>query len=287
MVKLIGFAQLLASTAIVLASTAYAEGDSSPSAPPSRVVSINLCTDQLAMQLTSPEQLISITHVASDPNTSSMVEEAKKYPVNHGLAEEVYSLQPDMILASKWTSPATIGMLKTLNVPITQFNPANTLEDVRANILQMGDVLGRQAQAEALVAHYDKRLTELQQLPVTDNPEAVLYYPNGYALGDKTLSGQVLKAAGFVNTAVKAGMDWGGNIPLEVLVTHQPDAIITSLLYPGGSRSEEIFLHPAIRSINSQVATNLVSDSDWFCGTTHVLRALDKLHKFRQELLEN
>lgn len=286
MVKLKGFIQLLASTSIVLANTAYAEGDTSPSAIPSRVVSINLCTDQLAMQLTDPSQLISITHVASDPNTSSMVEEAKQYPVNHGLAEEVYSLQPDLILASKWTSPATVGMLKTLGVPIVQFNPANTLAEVRANILQMGDVLGRQQQAQQLVAHFDQRLAELQQ-PIDERPEAVLYYPNGYALGDKTLSGQVLKAAGFNNTAVEAGMEWGGNIPLEVLVTAQPDAIITSLLYPGGSRSEEIFLHPAIRSINSKVATNLVSDADWFCGTTHVLRALDKLHLFRQALLEN
>ena len=286
MVKPLGLGLTLICALFVQASTSYAEGDTSPSAP-TRVVSINLCTDQLAMQLTTPEQLISITHVASDPNTSSMVEEAKQYPVNHGLAEEVYSLQPDMILASKWTSPATISMLKTLNVPITQFNPANTLEEVRANILQMGEVLGRQAQAESLVADYDNKLAQLRQLPITDNPEAVLYYPNGYALGDKTLSGQVLKTAGFKNTAVEAGMEWGGNIPLEVLIVAQPDAIITSLLYPGGSRSEEIFLHPAIRSINAKVATNLVSDADWFCGTTHVLRALDKVHQFRQELLEN
>ena len=285
MVKPLGLGLLLASTLFVQASASYAAGETSPAAP-SRVVSINLCTDQLAMQLTDPSQLISITHVASDPNTSSMVEEAKKYAVNHGLAEEVYSLQPDLILASKWTSPATVGMLKTLGVPIVQFTPANTLAEVRSNILQMGDVLGRQQQAQQLVAHYDQRLLELQQTSEV-KPEAVLYYPNGYALGDKTLSGQVLKAAGFKNTAVEAGMEWGGNIPLEVLIIAQPDAIITSLLYPGGSRSEEIFLHPAIRSINSKMATNLVSDADWFCGTTHVLRALDKLNQFRQELLEN
>ena len=285
MVKPLGFGLLLASTLLVQASTSYAAGETSPAAP-SRVVSINLCTDQLAMQLTDPSQLISITHVASDPNTSSMVEEARQYPVNHGLAEEVYSLQPDLILASKWTSPATIGMLKTLDVPIVQFIPANTLEEVRSNILQMGDVLGRQQQAQQLVALYDQRLVALQQT-IKVKPEAVLYYPNGYALGDKTLSGQVLKAAGFKNTAVEAGMEWGGNIPLEVLIMAQPDAIITSLLYPGGSRSEEVFLHPAIRSINAKVATNLVSDADWFCGTTHVLRALDKLNQFRQELLEN
>ncbi len=41
--------------------------------PPERVVSVNLCTDQLAMLLAAPGQLISVSHLASDPLSSSMV----------------------------------------------------------------------------------------------------------------------------------------------------------------------------------------------------------------------
>ena len=47
-----------------------------PAAPagaaPLRVVSINLCTDQLAMLLAAPGQLVSVTHLARDPEASVM-----------------------------------------------------------------------------------------------------------------------------------------------------------------------------------------------------------------------
>ena len=38
--------------------------------PPQRVVSMNLCTDQLAMMLAGPGQLISVSHLGHDPAVS-------------------------------------------------------------------------------------------------------------------------------------------------------------------------------------------------------------------------
>mgnify|MGYP006999250795 CR=1 FL=1 len=47
-----------------------------PATPPARVVSMNLCTDQLAMALAAPGQLISVSYIARDPRASAMAEEA-------------------------------------------------------------------------------------------------------------------------------------------------------------------------------------------------------------------
>ena len=58
-----------------LALPAFAEA-------PGRVVSINLCTDQLAMMLAAPGQLVSVTYLAQDPRASVMTAEARAYPVN-------------------------------------------------------------------------------------------------------------------------------------------------------------------------------------------------------------
>ena len=44
--------------------------------PPDRVVSVNLCTDQLAMLLARPGQLISVSHLAADETISLMSAEA-------------------------------------------------------------------------------------------------------------------------------------------------------------------------------------------------------------------
>ena len=44
--------------------------------PPQRVVSMNLCTDQLAMMLAGPGQLISVSHLGHDPAVSPMAAQA-------------------------------------------------------------------------------------------------------------------------------------------------------------------------------------------------------------------
>ena len=44
---------------------------------PGRVVSMNLCTGQLAMMLAAPGQLHSGTYLAIDPRASAMAEEAE------------------------------------------------------------------------------------------------------------------------------------------------------------------------------------------------------------------
>src|SRR5690606_11098092 len=73
---------------------------------PKRVVSMNVCTDQLAMLLSVPGQLISVSHLATDPRSSAMTDEAQRYELNHGLAEEISLMTPDLALAGTFTSSA-------------------------------------------------------------------------------------------------------------------------------------------------------------------------------------
>ena len=66
---------------------------------PQRVVSVNLCTDQLALMLAAPGQVISVTKLAAVPRVSTMAAQAADIPANSGLAEEIYMLQPDLVVA--------------------------------------------------------------------------------------------------------------------------------------------------------------------------------------------
>ena len=71
---------------------------------PQRVVSMNLCTDQLAMLLAAPGQLISVSYLAQDARSSAMAEAAQGFEMNHGLAEEIAFLRPDLVLAGRYTT---------------------------------------------------------------------------------------------------------------------------------------------------------------------------------------
>ena len=252
---------------------------------PKRVVSMNLCTDQLAMLLSDEGQLVSVSHLAADPRMSAMVSEAGAYEVNRGLAEQIYLMQPDLVLAGNFTARASVSMLKRLDVPVVTFNPAYALEDVRARISQMGEALGQQDRAEQMIAEFEAQLLAYQS-EADVRPRAALYYANGYTLGDKTLAGQILAAAGLDNIAAEAGFEAGGNIPLEVLAMTQPDTVITSRTYPAASRSEEVMGHPVIEELRASRPQAGMTSSDWICGTPFVLNAIEDMVTLRDGLLE-
>lgn len=243
-------------------------------AEPGRVVSINLCTDQLAMLLAAPGQLVSVSHVARDPLSSAMVAEAAQYPQNHGLAEEVFALKPDLVLAGTYSNPATVGLLRRLGVRVETFAPAQDMASVAEGMRAMGRALGRAAQGDAMAARFEADLTRLRRDP-SAGPRAALYYANSYSLGDATLSGQILAAAGYRNVASEAGLTGGGTMPLEVLVMARPDLIIEGERYSRPSRSEDVLSHPALAGSPARRAA--LSDRDWICGTPYVLRAIKDL----------
>ncbi|HEY9038014.1 MAG TPA: ABC transporter substrate-binding protein [Roseovarius sp.] len=256
-------------------------------AAPSRVVSINLCTDQLAMLLAAPGQLMSVSRIALDPRVSSMADEAAHYPINAGRAEEVHGMAPDLVVAGEYSSRDTVALLRQLGIEVVQFDIVGSLEEVRDRIRQMGAALGREAAAAAMIAKFDADLAQLREdldgPPGPDAPRAALYSANGYTSGDKTLSGEILAAAGLRNAPAEAGYGWG-KLPLEVLAMLQPDLVITARRYPRGSRAEEIMDHPVVEGLNGQAARAVMSDQDWVCGTPYVLRAIGDMAAARRKL---
>lgn len=248
---------------------------------PARVVSMNLCTDQLALMIAAPGQVVSVSHFAADPAMSSMADRAAGVPVNHGRAEELYLLAPDIVLADVWSSPATVSMLRRLGVAVVQFTPGESLVEIRANITRMGEVLGRPARAAEVLAAFDARLARLQAEGRV-RPRAAIYGPNGYTYGPATLAGQILDAAGFDNIAGEIGLDYGGTLPLERLVMAAPDLVVSGREgLRGRSRAQDVLVHPALAGMR---ASDAVMDRDWVCATPYVLDAVERMIAVRGQL---
>jgi len=248
-------------------------------------VSINLCTDQLAMLLAAPGQLVSVSDLAADPHSSAMADTARGYPVNQGRAEEVYLLAPDLVLAGTYTDPATVQMLRRVGLRVEQFDTAKSLSDTRDRIAQMARVLGREDAGAALIAKFDADLAVLETKTGT-RPRAALYHPNGYTLGGGTLADDILRAAGFRNLAAELGHRGGGTLPLEQLVMAAPDLLISAAPLPGASRSEAVLGHPALDALRKGRAGLRITSPDWICGTPHVLNAVERLTDARRAMPE-
>src|ERR1700704_5523405 len=90
--------------AVVVLSAAGLAPAAEAVSKPRRIVSINLCTDELVLRLADRRNITSVTWLSGLPESSNVVNLAAGIPVNHGLAEEIIPLDPDLVLAGIYTA---------------------------------------------------------------------------------------------------------------------------------------------------------------------------------------
>ena len=244
---------------------------------PKRVVSMNVCTDQLAMLVAAEGQLHSVSYLAIDPGSSVLATEASRYTINHGLAEEVFLMQPDLVIAGTFSTRATVGLLRRLGMRVEEFVPENSFDDVRANIRRMGEILGREQRAAELVAELDAGLAALDAAKRPDVTVAT-YYANSYTSGSGTLVDAIVAASGLTNLAAQLGLTGTARLPLELLVLARPDLIVDGEgRYDTPALAQENFVHPAYRALAAASRSAEIPAKYTICGapfTTQAARIL-------------
>lgn len=233
-----------------------------------RVVSVNVCTDQLVLMLAEPEQIVSLSAIADSARSSSMADEARAFAKNNNRAESIAVQEPDVVVAGQWSDPALVNMLRSIDIEVVQFPLTASLAEIPDQIREMGRVLRQDAKAETLALEVE---AELAARPDVHDaaPLAAFFFPNGFALGAGTLSHDILTAGGARNLSVDLGFAGNGRLSLEQVVLEQPDFLVGAPSYSGFSRSEEMTTHPSLEGFPM-----MHSSPDWVCGTPHALRAV-------------
>ncbi|WEX11287.1 ABC transporter substrate-binding protein [Chelativorans sp. AA-79] len=252
---------------------------------PSRVMSLNLCTDQLAMALAAPGQLVSVSFLSRDPSLSPMHREAGSYPVNHGRAEEVFLERPDLVVTGTYSLQNTTGLLKRLGFRVEEFSFVQTLDTIPGEIRRMGALLGRDEQAEAMAERFETELGEIEARQCAKPPTALAFEQGGVAAGSGTLADSVLAAAGFRNLAAEAGIVGMAPLPIELIVEKEPDVIITRAGEEDApSLGARVPYHPALRALEETRIGPFVPRGAWSCGGPFVIEAVKALAALREEI---
>lgn len=246
---------------------------------PQRVISINLCTDELVLTLADRNQLLSVSHLVQDPELSWFAAQARNIPANYGRAEEIVTLQPDLVVAGNFTAPATIALLKKLGIHVLQFAMPRTIEEVEAQITVMARALGQIGRGAAVVADMQHRLASLPSLPLRGTPPTVaLYQPNGLGAAEGTLVHDVMTTAGMRNLAGMRSLADYAQLPMEVLLLDQPDLLVMIKDDSSApSLAQELLRHPALKKAFSASRTVMMPPQAWSCGSPYVVRAVEIL----------
>jgi iron complex transport system substrate-binding protein len=251
---------------------------------PPRVMSLNVCTDQLAMLLAAPDQLVSVSEIAADPSLSFHHAMAAGYKKNRGLAEEVFLARPDVVVTGTFSLHNTTALLRHLGFKVEEFDFAQTLNTIPAEIRRMGTVLGHEESADAMAAAFETELTTAAPA-CGPAPTIIAYGQNGVALGSGTLADSIMKAAGFRNLAAKLGYAGMTPFPLELLVKNKPDAIVLSKPLAGAPALADLTIaHPALHALGAGRSGVFVPDAAWSCGGPFTLEAVKVLRRLREEI---
>lgn len=267
----------------VLLTGALASGDAA--AKPRRIVSLNVCTDQILMMMVAPERILSVTYVATDPRSSSLHEEAKRYYNNFGAAEEVLPLEPDLVLAGQYTTRATVTLLKRLKYNVVELPVAYTLDGIRRNVRIIARAVREEARGEEIIREFDAAVGQATS-PVerANAPVAALYWANSYSSGLGTLADTVIQHAGFRSLADSLGLKGAGYVPLESLLSSRPDLLVVGMMRPSEALAQQIFHHPALLQAFADHPRITVPDRYWTCGTPFTARAITQLRALREEM---
>ena len=119
---------------------------------PARIVSINMWTDELLLRLVDRDRIASVTWLSQDGRNANMADVAATIPANHGLAEEVVSYHPDLVLAGVYTTRTTVQLLKGTGLKVVEFGVPKTIDGVRQQIRDVAKVIDEGARGEAHVA---------------------------------------------------------------------------------------------------------------------------------------
>lgn len=253
---------------------------------PQRIVSMNLCTDEILMRLVDPSRIAGITYLSQQPVNAplGLGAIAAKLPINHGLVEEVIRQKPDLILAGSFTTTTATALLRHLDYNVVLFDPENTLADMRANLRKLGALVGEPARAEQVIAEFDTRLAALQaQLPPGPKPVFADIGVNNYVSGDHTLYAEIVNAGGYRTLGQAIGYSDYRNIPLEQLLTVRPALISTATPWTSPpSMSTMALAHPALRTLLSRTPQITIPERYTTCGTPSVLGAVELLVEARK-----
>jgi iron complex transport system substrate-binding protein len=236
--------QIAAAVVLVIAGLLFAiTGPAAAAAPPQRIMSLKVCTDELLLDLVPPSRIASVTFLSREKAGLKFWPQAGNVPINHGSAEEILSTHPDLILTDSFTAPSLRPLLAKTGAKVVEVPPAENFEQIRGVTRLVAKAVGEEARGEALIAKMDADLRVL----AAHRPKKILsvagWGTGGYVPGTGGLFDAMLTAAGARN--VERGVF--GYYDVESLIAVDPDALVYGDTYSGTtSLRADQDQHPAL-----------------------------------------
>lgn len=241
---------------------------------PRRIVSLDYCADQYVLRFAERDDILALSPDA-EAHFSYLREEAGGIATVRPRTADVLVLEPDVVVRSYGGGSGITAFLERAGVEVVQIGFPQTIDEVRGEVLRVGEELGHRRDAVELAADMDRRLAAL-----SENPEAsrsTLYMtPSGVTTGEGTLVHELLVAAGLTNFQDRPG--WN-SIPLERLAYDRPDLVAAAFFEHETSHIDtwSAARHPIAQAQLTELPVVPLQGAWTSCGGWFLLDAIEAL----------
>jgi iron complex transport system substrate-binding protein len=208
---------------------------------PQQIVSINLVSDIVLLELVEHERIAALSHLSVQPSLSIIHNGAGGFVRTHGRAEEIIALRPDLVVGARWGQGPTLDLIQRLGIRTHEVPLATSYEEIRALVRSLARVVGEPARGEQMVQKMEARRMALQNRIPHHRPNALFVSNGGFYAGNSTLQDEILADAG-MRSAISSRPD------LEQVVMIDPEVMIEVVYQPHHPTIPGLILaHPALR----------------------------------------
>lgn len=236
-----------------------------------RVVSLNLCTDELVLLLADPGQLASLSHLSRREAETPLWRQAARFPANDGSLAGAAALRPDLVLTMGGAGDRA-RIVERIGATLVDLPFPQSIEDIEAAIRTVARALGHEDRGERLVARIATLRASAPAAPV----DALWIGGGGRTVAPTGLEAQWMRLAGLAQRDI--GRD---TIQLEDLIA-SPPAVLLRTDYRAGqySRQQAWLAHPLAATPRGS-RTLMADGRRWTCLGPLLI---DEIERLRQEL---
>jgi hemin-binding periplasmic protein hmuT len=160
--------------------------------------------------------------------------------------EKIIALKPDLVIESFHSSDAIDKSLTSNNIEIIKIQ-ANSIEDIFKNFQKVAKILGKEKEAEKIIAEKRQKIEEIKKIDTTEKKGLFILAPTPMRVfGKGTLPNDIMEMLNIKNIA--AGMEgMSPTLTPEYIIKENPDIILTFVKDP----QEIIKANPQIKDISA------------------------------------
>ena len=206
--------------------------------PPSKVHSLSLGHTEILAALMDFSRVSAVYSFFTDPEQSNISDLSKSHNLIGFDPEEVVALDPEIVIASRFTDADNVALLKDAGISVARASLENSAVGNAPNILLIGYMIGAEKQALSLVDEIESRMKVVGDLLNGNDQPRVLSiskFTSIFVAGSDSTEGGIIEQAGGINAAADSGIEGHQQVTIEGIAAINPDVIVIPQPFEGAN----------------------------------------------------